>query len=252
MSDTEPGPGPERPERHDWPGQSGRSEPAGPAGPAEHAEPSEPSGASRVSIEKRPEPTIEPYALTSDEPGAVKARRFWAGRRVPAALTAAVVLGLAGLFLYDIASVRADRKAMRWRKKLAEELATRHLDDVWVILGASVAAALGLWLIVLALTPGEREALPMTRRGTAGVRAGLDRRAAELVLRDRAMEVAGVRWAKVTVGRRRIKARAASHFRELEEVRQDLTAALGEGVRQLGLARQPQLSVHVQRAEKKG
>jgi hypothetical protein len=207
----------------------------------------------RVSIAKRPE--IEPYAVTSGLPGGGqgrKVRRFWSGRRIPAALTAAALLGLAGLFLYDIASVRADRKAMQWRVTLANELATRHLDDVWIILGASVAAALGLWLLVLALTPGERGVLPMARSGTAGVRAGLDRRAAELVLRDRAMEVSGVRWARVDVGRRKIKARATSHFRELEEVRDDLTAALGDAVRQLGLARSPQLSIRLQRAEKKG
>ncbi|WUH94164.1 DUF6286 domain-containing protein [Streptomyces sp. NBC_00433] len=207
----------------------------------------------RVSMAKEPE--IEPYAVTFGLPGGgqgPKVRRFWSGRRIPAALTAAVLFGLAGLFLYDIASVRADRKAMRWRVSLAHQLATRHLEDVWIILGASVAAALGLWLLILALTPGERQVLPMARSGSAGVRAGLDRHAAELVLRDRAMEVSGVRTAKVDVGRRKIKARATSHFRELEEVRSDLTTALGQAVRQLGLSRSPHLSIHLQRAEKKG
>jgi hypothetical protein len=206
-----------------------------------------------VSIEKRPGPEpIPPYAVTSEDQGAVKARRFWSGRRVPSAITAAAGLGLAGLFLYDISSVRADRKAMSWRKDLADELATRHLDDVWIITGASVAAALGLWLIVLALTPGRRRVLPMARHGASGVRAGLDRRAAELVLRDRAMEVSGIRWARVAVRRRRIRARAGSHFRDLEDVRRELTATLGDAVRQLGLARPPELRVHVQRADGKG
>ncbi|MFF7193875.1 DUF6286 domain-containing protein [Streptomyces sp. NPDC008079] len=195
--------------------------------------------------------TLEPYALTADQTP-VKARRFWAGRRVPAAITAAVLLGIAGLFLYDIAAVRADRRAMAWRTRLADELATRHLDNVWVIVGAAVAAVLGLWLILLALTPGERGLLPMTRRGENGVRAGLDRHAAELVLRDRAMEVPGIRWVRVKVGRRRITAHGSSHFRELDAVRTDLTTALGNAVRQLGLAKPPQLHVHVQRAEKKG
>jgi hypothetical protein len=207
----------------------------------------------RVSIAKQP--ATEDYQGISGLPGSgrgAKARRFWSGRRLPAALAAAVVLGLAGLFLYDVASVRADRKAMQWRVTLADELATRHLDDTWIILGAAVAAALGLWLLVLALTPGERGVLPMARSGTAGVRAGLDRHAAELVLRDRAMEVSGVRWAKVDVSRRKVKARATSHFRELEEVRSDLKIALGEAVRQLGLARAPHLSVRLHRAEKKG
>jgi hypothetical protein len=91
----------------------------------------------------------------------------------------------------------------------------------------------------------------MARRGPSGVRAGIDRHAAELMLRDRAMEVSGVRWARVAVGRRRITVRATSHFRELDEVQRDLTTALNEAVRQLGLARQPHLSVRVQRADKK-
>lgn len=203
-----------------------------------------------VETTLRPEPA-DPYGSTLDRP-AVKARRFWSGRRLPAALTAAVILGGAGLFLYDVASVRADRDAMAWRTRLADELATRHLDDVWVIVGAAVAAALGLWLIVIALTPGERAVLPMARRGAAGVRAGLDRHAAELVLRDRAMEVAGIRWVRATVSRRRIRVRAGSHFRDLEDVRGDLNEALGQAVRQLGLARPPQLNVQLQRAEKKG
>ncbi|MFI1091522.1 DUF6286 domain-containing protein [Streptomyces sp. NPDC020917] len=184
------------------------------------------------------------------EPGAVKARRFWSSRRIPSALTAAAVFALSGLFLYDVATVRAGRKAMYWRKKLADELATRHLDNVWIILGASVSAALGLWLIVLALTPGERSVLPMARRTPDSVRAGLDRHAAELVLRDRAMEVSGIRWARAVVGRRRIRVRATAHFRDLEEVRTDLTGAVEEAVRQLGLARPPRLTVHLQRAEK--
>lgn len=185
-----------------------------------------------------------------EEPGGAKAGRFWSARRIPAAVTAAAILALSGLFLYDVSSVRADRKAMYWRTKFAEELATRPLDDVWIILGASVCAALGLWLLVLAATPGERAVLPMARRGPDAVRAGLDRHAAELVLRDRAMEVSGIRWARVAVGRRRIKVRVGAHFRDLDDVRTDLTESLDEAVRQLGLARAPRLTVHLQRADK--
>jgi hypothetical protein len=191
------------------------------------------------------------YIPATGEPGSVRAKRFWSSRRVPAAITAAVALGLSGLFLYDIAAVRADRKAMAWRKTLAEQLATRHLDNVWIIVGAAVAAALGLWLLVLALTPGERGVLPMVRRGPHGVRAGLDRHAAELVLRDRAMEVAGVRSSKVAVSRRRVKVRASSHFRDIDDVRRDLAAGLERAVHRLGLAKEPSLRVHVQPAEKK-
>ncbi|MFG3119464.1 DUF6286 domain-containing protein [Streptomyces sp. NPDC048197] len=175
--------------------------------------------------------------------------RFWSSRRVPAALVAAVLLAAAGLLLYDVAAVRAQRPAMAWRRRLAGELATRHLDNTWVLAAAALAAAVGLWLIVLAVTPGLRRMLPM-RPVAPDVRAGLDRPAAALVLRDRAMEVAGVQSVRMTVGRHKATARAVSHFRELDEVRADLGTALGAGLDQLGLAHRMRLTVHVRRPKK--
>ncbi|WP_326735455.1 DUF6286 domain-containing protein [Streptomyces sp. NBC_01022] len=179
------------------------------------------------------------------------AGRFWSARRIPAGITALVVLGGAGLLLYDVAAVRADHPAMRWRRSLADELAERRLDDVWVLTGAAVAVAVGLWLIVLALTPGLRDLLPM-RRDRPGVRAALDRTAAAMVLRDRAVEVSGVQSVRVRMGRKKVGVRAVSHFRELDDVRADLDTVLSTGIKELGLARQPSLSVHVRRPAKKG
>ncbi|MEY9992067.1 hypothetical protein ABIE67_004099 [Streptomyces sp. V4I8] len=187
---------------------------------------------------------------TRDEPGR-SARRFWSARRIPAALAALLSAAAIGLLLYDVVSVRAGRSAMRWRRRLAEELATRPLDDVWMIVGAAVAMALGLWLFWLAVTPGLRGLLPMRQPtdvpGTEEVRAGLDRRAAAMVLRDRAMQVPGVQSAQVAVGRRKVKARARAHFRDLADVRTDLDATLGAAVTSLRLARQLTLTVHVRR-----
>ncbi|WP_030419960.1 MULTISPECIES: DUF6286 domain-containing protein [unclassified Streptomyces] len=180
-----------------------------------------------------------------------RAGRFWSARRVPAGLVALVLLGAAGLFLYDIASVRAGRRAMDWRRELAGQLAHRHLDDTWVLVGAGVAAALGLWLLALALTPGLRAMLPM-RRTHPDVRAALDRRAAATVLRDRAVEVPGVQSARVRMRRRSAKVRAVSHFREVDEVRGDLTGVLDEAARGLGLARTPAVAVRVTRPGRKG
>ncbi|MGW6745185.1 DUF6286 domain-containing protein [Streptomyces sp. NPDC055025] len=198
--------------------------------------------ASATRYEPRPTLTGEAYH---------RAGRFWSARRFPAALTALVVLGAAGLLLYDIAAVRAGQRAMDWRRELADELARRPLDDTWTLVGACVAMALGLWLVALALTPGLRRVLPM-RRDVADVRAGLDRDAAALVLRDRAMEVSGVRSARVRVGRSRVRARALSHFRELDSVRADLDEVLATGIGELGLARPPSLTVRVRRPVKKG
>ncbi|MFJ5226148.1 DUF6286 domain-containing protein [Streptomyces sp. NPDC088400] len=185
-----------------------------------------------------------------DERGG-RAGRFWSTRRIPAALTALVVLGAAGLLLYDVAAVRAGRPAMYWRRELAGQLAQQPLDQTWVLVAAAVAMALGLWLLVLALTPGLRGVLPM-RRDSTRVRAGLDRQAAALALRDRAMEVSGVQTARVKVSRSRAKVRADSHFRALDDVRDDLDVALGTGIRELGLAKPPTLTVHVRRPVKKG
>ena len=177
-------------------------------------------------------------------------RRFWSARRIPAGIVALLLLLVAGFFLYDIAAVRADRPPMRWRRELARQLAERPLDDIWVLIGAGVAAALGLWLIVLATTPGLRGVLPMSRTHP-DVRAGLHRDAAAMVLRDRAMEVAGVQSARVRMRRKKADVRAVSHFRELDDVRADLDVTLTEAIRALGLARPPALSVHVARSTRK-
>ncbi|MFD0290873.1 DUF6286 domain-containing protein [Streptomyces sp. NPDC127118] len=183
--------------------------------------------------------------------GAAGPGRFWSARRIPAAVLALLVLGGAGLLLYDVAAVRAGHPAMRWRRSLADQLAERPLQSAWLLGAAAAAVAIGLWLLVLAATPGLRALLPM-RRDRPGVRAALDRSAAALVLRDRAVEVSGVQSVRVRMGRGRAVVRAVSHFRELDDVRADLDTVLGTGIRELGLARPPSLSVHVRRPAKKG
>ncbi|MFF0447715.1 DUF6286 domain-containing protein [Streptomyces sp. NPDC004609] len=175
-----------------------------------------------------------------------RAGRFWSVRRVPAALLALVVLGGAGILLYDIAAVRVDRPAMQWRRSLGHDLAQWQVDEPWVLVVAAAVALLGICLIVIAATPGMRSVLPM-RRDEPSVRAGLTRDAAALVLRDRAMEVSGVQSARVRVGRSKVSVRARSHFRELDDVRADLDEALGAGIAELGLARSPALTVQVTR-----
>ncbi|MBA2812220.1 hypothetical protein E0500_034105 [Streptomyces sp. KM273126] len=191
----------------------------------------------------------DPLPALDDENG--DQRRFWSSRRIPAGVVALLLLADSGLLLYDVVAVRAGRPAMQWRKSLARELAERPLDDTWVLVGAGVAVALGVWLLVLAATPGLRDVLPM-RRVHADVRAGLHRGAAGMVLRDRAIEVAGVQAVQVRVGRKKVDVRAVAHFRDLDEVRADLDATLTDAIRGLGLSRPPALAVHVRRPGRKG
>jgi hypothetical protein len=201
------------------------------------------------SLEKDPAGTGSPPSESGATTG--PARRFWSARRVPAGIVALLLLLVAGAFLYDVVAVRTGRSALGWRRDLARQLAERPLDDTWVLVGAGVAAALGLWLVLLALTPGLRKVLPM-RRTHPDVRAGLHRDAAAIVLRDRAMEVAGVQAARVRTRRRKIRVRALSHFRELDDVRTDLEGVLDDAVRGLGLARPPAVSLRVARPGRKG
>ncbi|MFF4652276.1 DUF6286 domain-containing protein [Streptomyces sp. NPDC001380] len=180
--------------------------------------------------------------------GLAPSPRLWSPRRVPAALVALVVLVAAGAALYDVVAVRAGRPASAWRRTLADELATRTTGDVWMLTGAAVAAALGLWLLVLALTPGLRKLLPLRApTGDSPVRAVLDRHGAEVLLRDAALRVPGVGRARVRV-RRRIKARADVRFRDPRQVREEVAGALREERDRLALVRPERVSVRVRRA----
>ncbi|MFF3624133.1 DUF6286 domain-containing protein [Streptomyces sp. NPDC002467] len=176
------------------------------------------------------------------------AARFRSSRRIPAALTALVLLAVAALFLYDLAAVRAHRPAMRWRHELAVHLDRLTPADLAVQVTGAALAVVGALLLFLACTPGLRGILPMRTPGqVAGVRAGLGRRDAAQVLRDRAMEVSGVRSVRVRVGRSHVAVRATSHFRELDDVRADLDEVLAVAIGELGLAHPPSPRVRVRR-----
>ncbi|MGW1556429.1 DUF6286 domain-containing protein [Streptomyces sp. NPDC002144] len=178
--------------------------------------------------------------------GGHRTRRPWSARRLPAMLVASVVLVAAGAALVDVVAVRAGRPAAAWRRHLADELATRPVDDVWMLTGAAVAAAAGVWLLVLALTPGLRHWLPL-RSPAPGLRAALDRDGAADLLRDAAMRVPGVGAARVRVRRHRVKARADVRFRDPRQVKDDLAAALDEERDRLDLARPLRIVVRVRR-----
>ncbi|WP_406438415.1 DUF6286 domain-containing protein [Streptomyces sp. NBC_00631] len=174
--------------------------------------------------------------------------RPWSARRLPAALVAAVILAAAGAALVDVVAVRAGRQAAAWRRQLADELATRPVGDVWMLTGAAVTAALGVWLIALALTPGLRRRLPLRSPADcppSQLRASLDRDGAAALLRDAAMRVSGVSRARVRVRRHRIKARVDVRFRDPQQVKDDLVTVLSEERGRLGLSRPPRIVVRV-------
>lgn len=203
----------------------------------------------------RPETTAAPAGSSSpaepprqQAPAEEPSRRPWAARRVAAAVTASLIMLGAGTLLFEAVWIRTGHSATAWWTRLTDEFATRPVDDVWILTGAAVTAALGLLLIVLALTPGVRRQLPLRvpadSRGR--MRAVLDRKGAVLLLRDAAMRVPGVSAARVRVRRRRVKVRADVRFGDTAEVKDELTETVRrEQHDQLALARPLRLAVRV-------
>ncbi|MFD9690271.1 DUF6286 domain-containing protein [Kitasatospora sp. NPDC059088] len=158
------------------------------------------------------------------------------GRAAVAAPVATVVLVVAGALLYDAVAVRAGQPARRWRAQIADELATRHLDDLWVLVGAGAAALVGLGLLWLAFAPGLRRWLVLRPYGGTG--AAIDRAGVGHLLADRAAGLAGIEHLRVKVGRRRVRVSVSGPVDPAGVQRQ-----LREELARVGLARPLRLDV---------
>ncbi|MFI6848498.1 DUF6286 domain-containing protein [Kitasatospora sp. NBC_00085] len=143
------------------------------------------------------EPPGEPPA-----PEAVKVPRLRAPRTAAAVVVAVVALVLGGALLYDVIAVRTGHPARRWRAEIGDELATRHLDDLWVLLGAGAATLVGAWLLWLAFAPGLRRWLPLRPHGDTA--AAIDRAGVGTLLADRAAGLPGIEHLTVRINRRRV------------------------------------------------
>lgn len=155
-------------------------------------------------------------------------------RATPAALVALLVLVAAGALLYDVSAVRAGRRAGAWRRRIAEELATRHLDSFWVLGAAALAAVLGGWLCWLALAPGRGGWLALRQEPGAVI----DRAGVAALLELRALDLTMVAAARVRVNRRRVKVTIHGSA-DLAEARAVLTQELDR----IGLVARPELKL---------
>ncbi|MET8412749.1 DUF6286 domain-containing protein [Streptomyces sp. NPDC005195] len=161
-------------------------------------------------------------------------------------MVALVAFCAIGALLYDVIAVRAGHPAGTWRTRITDEMTTRPVDDPWLLATGAVAVVLGLWLLILALTPGLRRLLPLRApEGSTETGAWLDRKGAAMVLRDAAMRVPGISSARVRVRRRRVVTRAEVGFRDIATVRDDLSRALLQQCRQLALAHTPRLAIRL-------
>ncbi|WP_188300458.1 DUF6286 domain-containing protein [Streptomyces sp. CBMA156] len=153
---------------------------------------------------------------------------------------ATAVLVVSGALLYDVVAVRVGQPARRWRAQIADELATRHLDDLWVLVGAGAATLLGGWLLWLAVAPGLRRWLVLRPYG--GTTAAIDRAGVGHLLTDRAAGLDGIDRLRIRVGRRRIRISLAGAA-EPALVQRQLRDELGR----VGLGRPMRLDVRAAR-----
>ncbi|MFE9433567.1 DUF6286 domain-containing Asp23/Gls24 family envelope stress response protein [Streptomyces sp. NPDC006640] len=172
-------------------------------------------------------------------------RRPWSARRVPVvglALAAALVCGAAAV---DVLRVHvAGHPAAAWRTDLLDTLERRGPADLPVAFGIVLAAA-GLWLCVLALTPGRRGLLGAA---SPGLHAAVDRTAVASVIRDAVADVPGTDTVRVRVGRRRARVRVALAFGERDAATEAAVAAAHRAMDACALRRAPRLRVTVRPA----
>ncbi|MEE1827246.1 DUF6286 domain-containing protein [Streptomyces sp. BE20] len=160
-------------------------------------------------------------------------------------VVATVVLVAAVALLYDVVAVRTGHAARRWRAEIADELATRHLDDTWVLLGAGAATLLGGWLLWLALAPGLSRWLPL--RPVGGTSAAIDRSGVTALLVHRAADLPGVEHLHVRTGRRRVRITLTGPADPASVQRQ-----LRDELAVVGLARPLRLDVRTRRGRRRG
>ncbi|MFG2370200.1 DUF6286 domain-containing protein [Streptomyces sp. NPDC048504] len=173
------------------------------------------------------------------------AARWWSGRRFPVALlTSAAALGCGALAVDLIEVHMAHHAAAAWRVSAGRWLSGHGPGDPAVVIAGGLTALLGVWMIVLAVTPGLRHRSTV-RTEAERVDAAVDRSAVESLVRDAVGDVAGIGAVRVRVRRRRIAVRASLAFGDRAEASAAVTAAARATVTSCRLRREPRIRVTV-------
>ncbi|WP_069735556.1 DUF6286 domain-containing protein [Streptomyces sp. EN27] len=172
-------------------------------------------------------------------------RRWWSARPTPVVVAALLVATAAGLLTADMASVRLFGHApAAWRTDLVDRLAGTS-PAAGPVTGAAAAMVLaGLWLLLLACTPGQRRRYVIAGFG-AERSIALDRAAVASVVRDRVLDTDGVDSVRVGVGRRRVRVRADLAFGDRDAAREQASAAAREAVADCRLNRPPRVRLRL-------
>lgn len=171
--------------------------------------------------------------------------RWWSGRRTPVALLTSSAALVCGALAVDLVEVHmAHRAAAAWRVSAMHWLSGHGPGDPAVVIAGGLTALLGVWMIVLAVTPGLRHRSTV-RTEAARVDAAVDRSAIGSLVRDTAGDVPGITAVRVRVRRRRITVRARLAFGDRAEASAAVTAAAHAAVSSCRLRRAPRVRVTV-------
>jgi Family of unknown function (DUF6286) len=177
------------------------------------------------------------------------ARAFRPRRVLPAVVAAAVLAAASILAATEVISTLVNRPAhvlpVEWLARAGRDV---HWDDPAALATAAVACALGIVLIALALAPGRSRMIALTS-GDPQTVTGITRAGLRRYLAAAATRVDGIARARVRLGRRRVRVKAASPLRDARglsgQVEQAVTACLEE----LAPLRPRRLRVAVRRKE---
>jgi len=171
--------------------------------------------------------------------------RWWSGRRTPTALLTTSAALACGALALDLIQVHtAHSAAAAWRVSAVHWLSGHGPGDPAVVIAGGLTALLGIWMIVLAVTPGLRHRSTV-RTAAERVDAAVDRSAVRSLVRDAVGDVPGITAVRVRVRRRRITVRARLAFGDRAEASAAVTAAARAAVSSCRLRRAPRVRITV-------
>ncbi|MFF7641846.1 DUF6286 domain-containing protein [Streptomyces canus] len=179
----------------------------------------------RVTSLTPPSSAGPPAPSAPDDDAGRTPRRRWSRRRAPVALLTSVAAVACGALAVDLVRVHAaHREPGVWRTSAVHWLSGHGPGDPAAVLAGAATALLGVWVVVLALTPGRRDRSTV-RTGSARLAVAVDHPAVAALVRDTVGDVEGVTAVRVRARRRRVTVRAGLAFGDRAVAHAAVTAA---------------------------
>ncbi len=123
-------------------------------------------------------------------------------RRTPVTLLTLLATVACGALAFDLIQVHtAHRSAAAWRMSAVHWLSGHGPGDPAVVIAGALMGLIGIWMVVLAVTPGLRHRSTV-RTAAERVDAAVDRSAVESLVRDAVGDVPGIASVRVRARRR--------------------------------------------------